>query len=78
MKKTKYIQKPEKKTLLLETSLKHLKNELYLTKKEADEATRNYFEIYSHMEGKVKERTVELEKANEQLKQEIRERKRSQ
>ena len=45
---------------LLQTEIKHLTNDLQLTREEYETARRNYFEIYS-----------KLAKINDQLNQEI-------
>ncbi len=70
------IDKIEKENLILETKVKHLTNDLRLTREENEASTKNYFEIYSNLEQKVEERTAELTKANRQLNVEIQERKR--
>ncbi|NNK85636.1 MAG: hypothetical protein HKO79_07065 [Desulfobacterales bacterium] len=62
--------------VLLKTKVKHLTNDLRLTKEEIETSTKNYFEIYSKLEEKVEERTEELTKVNKQLNVEIQERKR--
>jgi signal transduction histidine kinase len=63
--------------LILKTKVKHLTNDLRLTKEEIETSTKNYFEIYSKLEEKVEERTAELTKVNKQLNVEIQERKRA-
>ncbi|MBE9546904.1 MAG: hypothetical protein IMF10_05355 [Proteobacteria bacterium] len=70
------IDKIERENLILETKVKHLTNDLRLTREENETSTKNYFEIYSNLEQKVEERTAELTKANRQLNVEIQERKR--
>jgi len=66
----------ERENLILKTKVKHLINDLQLTREESETSTKNYFEIYSNLEQKVKERTAELTKSNRQLNVEILERKR--
>jgi signal transduction histidine kinase len=66
----------ERENLILKTKVKHLINDLQLTREESETSTTNYFEIYSNLEQKVKERTAELTKSNRQLNVEIQERKR--
>jgi two-component system, cell cycle sensor histidine kinase and response regulator CckA len=51
----------------LETRVKHLSNELRLTREEYESATVNYFELFSHMEKKVEERTMELNRLHSTL-----------
>lgn len=55
----------------LEVDVRHLRNELALTRAESEESTRNYFEIFSNMEGLVRERTAEIAQANEKLTREV-------
>ena len=74
--KDKYIEELEKKILLLESQTKHLTNDLRITREENETSTRSFFDIYSNMEKKVGERTIELTKANIKLNEEIEERKR--
>jgi len=66
----------EREILILKTKVKHLINDLRLTREENETSMKNYFEIYSNLEQKVEERTAELMKANRQLNVEIQERKR--
>jgi signal transduction histidine kinase len=70
------IEEIEREVLILKTKVKHLTNDLRLTREENEASTKNYFEIYSNLEQKVEERTAELTKANRQLNVEINERKR--
>jgi len=70
------IEEREREILILKTNVKHLINDLRLTREENETSTKNYFEIYSNLEQKVEERTAELMKANRQLNVEIQERKR--
>lgn len=62
MTNTQYIKKLEKKILHLETRIKHLTNDLNLTKEEYETTTAKYFDLYSNMEKKVEERIAELKK----------------
>lgn len=75
MKSTEYIQEIETNNLLLETKVKHLTNDLFLTKIEYETSLNNYFEIYSNMEEEVTSRTIALANANKKLKNEINDRK---
>ncbi len=59
--------KLQEKILLLETRLKHLTNELRLTKQEYEAATKNYFGIHSHIERNVEKRTRELKRLQKTL-----------
>lgn len=61
----------------LEIQVRHLGNELRLTKQEYEEATSRYLDIYCNLEKKVSERTRELDAANRQLLDEIEDRKRT-
>jgi signal transduction histidine kinase len=70
------IEEIKRENLVLETKVKHLTNDLRLTREENETSTKNYFEIYSNLEQKIEERTAELTKANRQLNVEIQERKR--
>ena len=70
------IEEREREILILKTKVKHLTNDLRLTREENETSTKNYFEIYSNLEQKVEERTAELMKSNRQLNVEIQERKR--
>ncbi len=54
-------------TLLLEKRIKHLENELKLTRREKDEATQKYFEFYAQLDNLVKERTAELQQTQNAL-----------
>ncbi len=51
----------------LQTRLRHATNELHVVRQEHEETTSRYFEIYSHMENKVAERTRELEELHKRL-----------
>ncbi len=59
----------------LETRIKHLSNDLQVTRKEYESTMAAYFEIYSRLEERVRERTADLQEINTRLSQEIRERK---
>lgn len=61
----------------LETQVRHLGNELRLTKQEYEEATSRYLDIYCNLEKKVSERTRELDAVNRRLLDEIEDRKRT-
>ena len=65
------------KIIELETKVRHLDNELRLTREEYDEATHKYLDIYFNLEKKIRERTEELDAANEKLLAEIEERKKA-
>ena len=65
------------RTRELETEVRHLGNELRLTREEYEEATSKYLDIYCNLEGKISERTRELDAANGKLLGEIEERKRT-
>jgi PAS domain S-box-containing protein len=69
------IKELEKKVSILKTQVRHLTNDLCVTKEENESSTKNYFEIFSNVEKKVKERTAELRKVNKELRKEIAERK---
>jgi len=57
----------------LEIQLKHVSNDLKLTREEYDTSTREYFKIYTNMEELVNKRTGELEKSRKFLEQKGRE-----
>lgn len=61
----------------LETQVRHLGNELRLTRQEYEEATAKYLDIYCNLEKKISERTSELDAINGKLLEEIEERKRT-
>jgi DNA repair exonuclease SbcCD ATPase subunit len=61
----------------LETEVRHLGNELRLTREEYEDATSKYLDIYCNLEKKISERTRELDEANGRLVLEIEERKRT-
>ncbi len=55
----------EKKVKQMETRIRHLTNELLLTKEEHNAATRKYFDIFSRLERKIEERTKALKQSRE-------------
>lgn len=61
------------KIRFMEIQVKHLSNELRLTREEYESATVNYFELFSHMEKKVEERTLELNRLHTVLQDKNRE-----
>jgi PAS domain S-box-containing protein len=68
------IRELEEKIRLLETRIRHLTNDLRLTREENELAMANYLELYENMEEKVQERTQdvrELKRALEQKGQEL-------
>lgn len=73
MEKSAYVKELEDKVFLLETQIKHLKNDLRLTREESETATTNYFEIYSKLETKVADRTRDIKKLQKLLEQKARE-----
>jgi PAS domain S-box-containing protein len=73
MEKSEYVKELENKIFLLETQVKHLKNDLRLTREESETATTNYFEIYSKLETKVTDRTRDIKKLQKLLEQKARE-----
>ncbi len=73
MEKSEYVKELENKVFLLETQVKHLKNDLRLTREESENATTNYFEIYSKLETKVTDRTRDIKKLQKLLEQKARE-----
>jgi PAS domain S-box-containing protein len=73
MEKSVYVKELENKVFLLETQVKHLKNDLRLTREESETATTNYFEIYSKLETKVTDRTRDVKKLQKLLEQKARE-----
>ena len=58
----------ERKILYLETKVKHLTNDLRVTREENETATAGYLEIHSNMEKIIVDRTKELHRAAEKLK----------
>jgi len=73
MEKPEYVKELENKVFLLETQVKHLKNDLRLTREESENATTNYFEIYSKLETKVTDRTRDIKRLQKLLEQKARE-----
>ncbi len=63
-----------KRVAELETALRHLENELRLTRAEYEESNRKYLDIHYNLEILVQERTAELELANRRLQAEVEER----
>ncbi len=55
------------KALLLERRIRHLENELELTRREKEDATQKYFEFYAQLEDLVKERTADLQQTRIEL-----------
>lgn len=55
------VKELKEQILLLKTQVKHLSNELRITKSEYDATARNYFEIYSHMGKKVEDQAELLQ-----------------
>ena len=67
MAKSDYEAELERRILYLETKVKHLTNDLRLTREENETATDNYLEIHSNMENIIDERTKELTLEAEEL-----------
>ena len=67
--KEKDIEEIVKENFILKTKVKHLTNDLRLTREENEASTKNYFELYSNMEKKVEERTKELKELQKQFQQ---------
>lgn len=61
------VERQKKKISILETRVKHLTNELRVTKEEYETSTSNYFDLFSNMEKKVGERTRELQELQKKL-----------
>lgn len=76
-KSTPDIRPPLQRIQELETQVRHLGNELRLTREEYEDATSKYLDIYCKLEEKVRERTRELDAVNGRLLREIEERKRT-
>ena len=68
---------PEQRIQALETQVRHLGNELRLTREEYEDATSKYLDIYCNLEKKISERTEALDAVNGKLLGEIEERKRT-
>ncbi|MEA3279414.1 MAG: response regulator [Thermodesulfobacteriota bacterium] len=71
--RTEYIEQVEDKILLLEAQVKHLTNELTLTKEEYEISINNYYDIFSNMEQKVEKRTTDLKRLQNVLEEKGRE-----
>lgn len=71
-----HIKKLENKIIRLESYIKHLTNDLRLTKEEYETSRNEYFEIFSNLDKIVENRTAELAETNKQLQKEIEERNR--
>lgn len=57
----------KKEALVLETRVKHLTNELRLTREEYEASTASYFDLFSNMEKKVEDRTRALKDLQKKL-----------
>jgi len=62
------IKELEQQVKILETKIKHLTNDLVLTRQEYEDSMAKYFDIYSNMEQKVEERTETLKELQSILK----------
>jgi PAS domain S-box-containing protein len=51
----------------LQVQIKHLENELQVTKAENEKTIQKYLELYSNVEEKVKERSIQLKKVQQRL-----------
>ena len=67
MAKSDYESEQERRILYLETKLKHLTNDLWVTGKENETASASYLEIHLNMEKIIDDRTKELTRAAEEL-----------
>jgi len=67
MAKSDYEAELERRILYLETKLKHLTNDLWVTGEENETATASYLEIHLNMEKIIDDRTKELTRAAEEL-----------
>ncbi len=67
MNKEDYIKELEQRNEKHEIQIKHLKNDLDVTKKEYEESIRNNYDLYSKIEEKVNERTKELQNIQTEL-----------
>jgi len=63
-----YKKELEQKIKILETKIKHLTNDLVLTRQDYEDSMAKYFDIYSNMEKKVHERTEKLKELQNVLK----------
>ncbi len=59
---------PEEYIRQLQTKIRHLENDLKVTRQENAESSKKYFDLYAQLEQKVRQRTAELETAREKLK----------
>ena len=66
---SKDIEKQNIQILQLKRQIKHLTNELGLTKEDYETATKNYFDIYSNMERRIQERMKESIKLQKLIKE---------
>ncbi|MBT3368293.1 MAG: PAS domain S-box protein, partial [Nitrospina sp.] len=69
MAKSDYETELECRILHLETKVKHLTNDLWITGEENDTATANYLEIHSNMEKKIHDRTKDLARTANELRE---------
>jgi len=67
MAKSDYEAKLERSILHLETKVKHLTNDLWVTGEENETATARYLEIHSNLERVIDDRTKELSRAVDEL-----------
>ena len=69
MAKSDYEAKLERRILHLETKVKHLTNDLWITGEENETATASYLEIHSNIEKILDARTKELTRAADKLRE---------
>jgi len=69
MAKSDYEAEQERRILYLETKVKHLTNDLRITGKENETATASYLEIHLNMKKIIDDRTKELTRAAEELRE---------
>jgi len=62
-----HIEELEKKVALLEMRIKHLTNELHLTKNEYETWMNDYFDLFSDMERKVEKRSRKVKELQERV-----------
>lgn len=67
MKDFKDIRELQKEVSVLEMRVKHLTNELHLTRMEREASMREYFDLFSNMERQVEERTREVKELQERI-----------